>query len=107
MPSSSARRPDRCAAVRCSRAMSYAFDPELAPVVAVLPKNDISDLTASRAGMAAMLEELNADVDTAGLSIEDHQVARPQGASPVPVRLYPPDGPAPAAGRPALLDIHG
>ena len=87
--------------------MSYAFDPELAPLVEVLPKSDISDLTAARAGMASMLEVLNADVDVAGLCIVDHQVARPGEDPAVPVRVYAPDAPAPAAGRPALLDIHG
>ena len=87
--------------------MTYAFDPELAPFVEMLdqlPKRDFSDVEATRAGLKALIEPLNAGVDTTGLVIEDREVP---ASPPVPVRVYAPDGPAPAAGRPALLDIHG
>ena len=87
--------------------MPYAFDPELAAFIDSIPSTDITDLATARAGLAAMLEPLNADVDTSGLRIVDHDVPGPDGAPPVLVRVYCPDAPAPSGGRPALLDIHG
>ena len=87
--------------------MPYAFDPELAPLVELIPASDISDLATARAGLAAMLEPLTAAVDTDGLSIGDHEVPDPDGAPPVPVRVYRRERSAPAGGRPALLTIHG
>ena len=87
--------------------MSYAFDPELLPLVEMLAPGDFSDVAAARAGLAALIAPMNAHVDTSGLTIEDHRVPGPDGAPPVPVRVYAPVGDAPAGGRPALLDIHG
>jgi len=87
--------------------VTYAFDPELAGIAAALPVSDITDVRAAREGMAALIAPLNAGVDTAGVAISDERVPGPDGAPPVPVRVYRPDAPAPAGGRPALLDIHG
>jgi acetyl esterase len=87
--------------------MPYAFDPELLPLVEMLAPGDLRDVAASRAGLAALIAPMNAHVDTTGLTIEDHQVPGPDGAPPVPVRVYAPVGAAPEGGRPALLDVHG
>ena len=87
--------------------MTYAFDPELAPFVEMLPAGDMTDVHVARVGLAAIIAPMNADVDTSGLLIEDHTTDSPDGSPPVLVRVYSPDSPAPAAGRPALLDIHG
>ena len=87
--------------------MSYAYDPELLPLVEMLAPGDLSDVMAARAGLAALIAPMNAHVDTTDLTIEDHRVPGPDGAPPVPVRVYAPVGDAPAGGRPALLDIHG
>jgi acetyl esterase/lipase len=87
--------------------MTYAFDPELVPFIELIPTSDFSNIEASRANLASLLEPLNARVDTTGITIEDRQVPGPEGAPPVPVRVYSPAGDAPAGGRPALLDIHG
>ncbi len=84
--------------------MPYAFDPELAPIVELLPSGDMRDVAQSREGILALLEPLNRDVDTTGVTISDHDVPTPGGS--VPVRVYAPAATAPAA-RPALLDIHG
>jgi acetyl esterase/lipase len=87
--------------------MTYAFDPELAPLVdllAAMPDRDFSDLDATRSGLKALIEPLNAGVDTSGLVIEEREVP---SSPPVPVRVYTPESPAPDGGRPALLDIHG
>lgn len=87
--------------------MTYAFDPELTAIVEMIPASDFSDVERSRAGLAALIGPLNANVDTSGLDIRDQQIPGPAGAPTVLVRVYSPAGPAPANGRPALLDIHG
>ena len=87
--------------------MTYAFDPELAPFVEMLPASDMTDVHAARASLAAILAPMNAEVDQSGLRIEDRTIRGPDGAPPVVVRVYSPDSAAPVEGRPALLDIHG
>src|SRR5437763_15739456 len=87
--------------------MAYTFDPELQPLVdmlGALPERDFSDVEGTRAGLKALIEPLNASVDTSDLVIEDREVS---ASPPVAVRVYAPDSPAPPGGRPALLDIHG
>lgn len=85
--------------------MTYAFDPELAPLVPLLPTSSFADIDAARAGIEALLAPLNQDVDTTGVDVSDATVSADTGA--VPIRVYTPTGSAPATGRPALLDIHG
>jgi acetyl esterase/lipase len=87
--------------------MPYAFDPELLPLVEMLPRSDFADIETSRANTEALLAPLNAQVDTTGVAVEDREIPGPEGAPDVLVRLYTPDGAAPAGGRPAMLDIHG
>jgi len=88
--------------------MTYAFDPELAPFVELLPTGLLDDLDAARAGLLEMVGPLNAQVDLTGISVTDHEVAGPAGAPDVLVRVYAPEGsPADDELRPALLDIHG
>jgi len=86
--------------------MPYAYDPELAPLVDVLPSPGLDDVAAARDGLAQLVAPMNANVDVSGLSIADHHVPGPDGAPDVLVRAYAPDG-EPEVGRPALLDIHG
>ena len=57
--------------------------------------------------MAAMIAPLNANVETSGLTITDHEVPGPTGAPPVRLRVYTPATAPSPTGRPALLDIHG
>jgi acetyl esterase len=85
--------------------VTYAFDPELAPLVDLLPAGDLTDLPQSRAWLDTLIAPLNANVDTTGVDIADRDIPGPDG--PVPVRVYSPGGSAAAGGRPALLDIHG
>ena len=84
--------------------MSYAFDPELAPFVDLLPAGDFRDVAAARAGITDLLTPLNGGVDTTGVTISDHDVPTADGS--VAVRVYAPTGSVTTA-RPALLDIHG
>jgi acetyl esterase len=87
--------------------VAYAYDPELTAIVEMLPQSDFGDVQRSRAGLAALIEPMNANVDTTGLSIEDREIPGADGDPAVLVRVYSPTGDAPENGRPALLDIHG
>jgi acetyl esterase len=85
--------------------MRYRFDPELAPVVPLLPAFDLDDVAAARAQLAELVASFAADVDTSSLQVEDRQAPGADGAPPVPVRVYRPLG-APGA-IPAVLYLHG
>jgi acetyl esterase/lipase len=89
--------------------MGYAFDPELAPIVEMLPDTTLGHhtLDEARAGLLELIAPLNEQVDSTGITISDHEAPGPEGAGPVCVRVYAPGDPPPARGRPALLDIHG
>jgi acetyl esterase/lipase len=87
--------------------VAYAFDPELAPIVELLPLGDVSDLDAARRQILELIAPLNAGIDQTGVTIEDRDVPGPEGGPPVVVRTFRPTADAPAGGRPALLDIHG
>jgi acetyl esterase/lipase len=86
--------------------VSYAYDPELAPFVELIPRSDFSNIEASRANLASLIAPLNAEVDTTGITIDDRAVPGPDGAPSIPVRVYAPAD-AHSAARPGLLDIHG
>jgi acetyl esterase/lipase len=86
--------------------LTYAYDPELAPLVDMLPSIGIDDLAAARAGITALVEPLNADVDTTGVVITERDVPGPAGAPELTVRVHAPES-RPEAPIPALLDIHG
>lgn len=62
--------------------MSYAFDPELAPFVEMLPAGDMTDVHVARAGLAAIIAPMNANVDDSGLRIEDHTIDGSNGSPP-------------------------
>jgi acetyl esterase/lipase len=86
--------------------MPYAIDPELLPFAELFPFTDITDVHAARQRTMALVEPLNADVDTTGVVVTDAEVPARDGAPPVPVRVYTADTEM-ATARPALLDIHG
>jgi acetyl esterase len=85
--------------------MTYAYDPELAPVVALLPPLDISDIPAARAGMLAMREQLPPFEKPDGITIEKRTVAGPAGDPDIEVTIFSPAQRPVAA--PALYWIHG
>jgi acetyl esterase/lipase len=87
--------------------MPYAYDPELAPLIDILPQVSLDDVGAARESLLQLLAPMNDQVDLAGVTVTDHHVPGPDGAPDVLVRAYAPDGAIPSAGRPALLDIHG
>jgi acetyl esterase/lipase len=84
--------------------VTYAIDPELLPLLELIPPGDIRDIETARARTALLLGPMNAQVDTTGVRISDHEIPVPDG--PVPVRIYAPEADS-SAPRPALLDIHG
>jgi acetyl esterase len=85
--------------------VTYAFDPELAPIVDLLPVRDFSDPAASRGAIEELLRPFNEQVDPTGVDIEDRTIAGPEGAPDVAVRTYRPSGvPGPL---PTYLELHG
>jgi acetyl esterase/lipase len=83
--------------------MAYAFDPEIAPLVPLLPVIDSDDPAAMRAELSEMVAQLPPP-DTTGLQIEDRQIPGPDGDPTVPVRIYRPEQrSAPAA----IYSVHG
>ncbi|UMP05268.1 alpha/beta hydrolase [Amycolatopsis sp. EV170708-02-1] len=84
--------------------MTYAYDPEIAPAVPLLPKLDLADLPATRERLKAVLAELHGVVDETGVTIREERVPGPEGAPDVRVRIYTPDRIAAPA---AIFDVHG
>lgn len=83
--------------------MTYAFDPELAAVVPLLPQGEFTDLPRARAQMSEMMTLMGA-ADATGVQVEDVRVPGPDGAPDVTLRIYRPDSVAAPA---AVYDVHG
>ncbi|MFC4945561.1 alpha/beta hydrolase [Pseudonocardia sp. GCM10023141] len=83
--------------------MSYAFDPEIAAGIALLPTLDFANFTQARIAMSERFSQLEAP-DTTGVDVRDELVPGPDGAPDVPVRIYTPHRRTVAA---AIYDIHG
>ena len=62
---------------------------------------------AARELSRSYLDAMNADVDTAGLDIDDRRIPGPEGAPEVTVRVYRPAGAQAPVPVPAILYIHG
>jgi acetyl esterase/lipase len=84
------------------------IDPELAPLVDLLPSDlGLEDPVAARKGFEAMLEGLNREVPPElGVRIEDRSVPGWEDDPDVPVRIYWPREAA-AGPVPGILMIHG
>jgi acetyl esterase len=83
--------------------MTYAFDPEIAAIVPLLPTTEAGDLVQMRAFLSDMIAQLPAP-DTTGLHIEDRQVPGRDGDPAVTIRIYQPEQrSAPAA----IYSVHG
>jgi acetyl esterase/lipase len=85
--------------------MTYTYDPELTPLLALLPPIDLIDPVATRQQLAAMVAQLNAELDTSDIAIEDRSIPGPRDAPNINVRIYQPAGLA--ASTAGLLHIHG
>ena len=77
--------------------MTYAFDPEIAPVVPLLPTLDGTDPAAARAFLSQMIAQLPAP-DMTGVQFEDRWIPGGPGDPEVTIRIYrPEERSAPAA----------
>lgn len=85
--------------------MSYAFDPELAAAITMMPKANVADLVGARAEAAAGIAAMAAEVDTTGVEVAEVRVPGPEGAPDVLLRTYRPQGVA--GPLPVVYDIHG
>ncbi len=83
--------------------MTYAFDPELAAVVPMLPDLDGADPAAMRASLAAMIAQLPAP-DPTGVRCEDRRIPGRPGDPEVPIRIY---RPAERRATAAVYSVHG
>ncbi|TDD59845.1 alpha/beta hydrolase [Actinomadura darangshiensis] len=85
--------------------MSYAYDPELAPWVAMIPRLTITDIEQTRRSESAMFADMPKYKAPVPVESRDVIVPGPQDAPGVPVRIFAP------AGRegdlPGLVYIHG
>lgn len=89
--------------------MGYAFDPELAAALELMPPFAIEDVPAAREAFAAAMA--GARVELPGpplLELTDRRVPGAPGGPDVAVRLYRPGTATPIAGRglPAVLYLH-
>lgn len=85
-----------------------AYDPEIAPIVPLLPvESDWSDIDAARAQMAALVASVppQESVGPDQVRFEDRVVPGPPDAPELAVRVYTPVGDV--GTRPGLLYIHG
>ncbi|GAA1209406.1 alpha/beta hydrolase [Pseudonocardia alaniniphila] len=83
--------------------MTYAFDPELAAAISMLPVLDVNDLPAARARGAELRAELPAP-DATGVQVEDRAVPGRDGDPDVTLRIYRPERQAAPA---AIYHVHG
>ncbi|MGI5321420.1 alpha/beta hydrolase [Actinomadura nitritigenes] len=85
--------------------MTYAFDPELAPWISMIPEIALTDPVAMREADDRLLAARPRYEPPVPVDVRDVAVPGPAGAPEVPVRIFTPAG---AGGRlPGLLYIHG
>jgi acetyl esterase/lipase len=85
--------------------MTYAYDHELAPIVAAIPLLDINDIPAARAGMLAMREAMPPFVQPGNITVGKRTVPGPPGDPDIELTIFTPR--ERAASAPALYWIHG
>jgi acetyl esterase len=85
--------------------MTYTYDPELVPVVAMLPVLDISDIAAARVEMRRMREQMPPFVPPESLNISKRMIPGPPGDPDVEVCVISPIDKQ--SDRPGMLWIHG
>jgi acetyl esterase len=84
------------------------IDPELAAVVDLLPKMDLSDPVAARRAFEEILVNIRFDIPgIETLAIDDRTVPGWEGEPDVPVRVYRPARSAAGERGPGILMIHG
>jgi acetyl esterase/lipase len=81
------------------------YDPELAAVIPLLPKTDMSDVEAARANLEQLLQGMPRPEPPAHVGWEDRKIPGAAGAPDVGVRVYRPK--KASTSRPGLLYLHG
>jgi acetyl esterase len=84
--------------------MAYAFDPDLAEGIPMLPRVDLADPVSARAMVKDLLVALP-EPDTTAVDVRELEVPGPEGAPDVPLRVYTPQ--TATAPVPGVYDIHG
>jgi acetyl esterase/lipase len=82
---------------------TYAFDPQIAEMVPLLPTWQGDDVARMRAAMSEMIAQLPVP-ETTGLHIEDRQIPGRNGDPALPVRIYRPEHRTAPAG---IYSVHG
>jgi acetyl esterase/lipase len=82
---------------------TYAFDPEIAAVVPLLPDLPGDDPLAIRSGLSEMVAAFPAP-DTTGVQIEDREIPGRDGDPAVLIRIYRPEQRSAPAG---VYNVHG
>ena len=85
--------------------MSYPIDPELAPILELIPSLGIEDPIAARSGFEELVAAMNAGLDASGVDISERDIAGSDGAPSIKLRIYSPTGLT--ATVPGLLYSHG
>jgi acetyl esterase len=85
--------------------MTYPIDPELTPILELIPSLGIKDPVTARSGFNELVGMMNAELDTSGVDISEREIDGLNGAPPLMLRIYSPSGLATTV--PGLLYIHG
>jgi acetyl esterase/lipase len=86
--------------------MTYAFDPELLPWLAMLPEGvSFDDIPATRSRMSEILDQMPTYEPENPVTVEEKLIPGPAGAPEVRVRVYTPT--SVATPRPGYVSIHG
>lgn len=85
--------------------VTYAFDPELVPVIEMLPKRTavVTPVEESRRLIDDLFKKAAGDVDMSGVQIREESAPGPDTAA-VPLRIFIPDV---RKSRGAIVDVHG
>ena len=69
--------------------MGYNYDPELEPLLGLLPDTSLGleDPAAAREAFLELVAQVNADIDDAGVVIENRTIPGPAGDPDIPVRI--------------------
>ena len=85
--------------------MEYDYDPDVEPIIQILPKLDFADVDLVRFRTTLLQSISNLFVDVRRVIEEDDTIENPDGGPDIPIRIYRPAGKD--APVPALLSIHG
>ena len=86
---------------------NYNIDPELMPVIEMLPDFGFEDPAAAREGMEDLIAMLNSELDESGVLLENIKIPAPEYAPDIALRIYRPESLQTGQKTAGLLYIHG